>query len=73
MKIIWIERKQETNNYYLTKVKFRTWWGKEFISTCITEKGMSFTKYFETGDYIPTSLWTPFLAFLESDMDYMQP
>jgi hypothetical protein len=36
-------------------------------------KGMSFTKYFESGDYIPVSLWTPFLAFLESDMDYLQP
>ena len=71
MKIIWIERGQETNKYYLTKAKFRTWWGKEFISICVTEKGMSSTKYFENGDSIPVGLWTSFHAFLESDMNFI--
>jgi hypothetical protein len=71
MKLIWIERKEETDNYQFTKAKFKPLWGEEFISTCVTEKGMSCTKYFDSGNDIPVSLWTPFIAFLESDLNYI--
>jgi len=73
MKIIYIERLETTDSYYITKAKFKNLWGKEFISTCITEKKIKHTKFFDTGYCIPVSLWNSFLAFLESDKDYIQP
>lgn len=72
MKIIWIEKKEETYNYYITKAKFKTWWGKTIIKTCITEKGMSWTNFYDSGMSIPVNLWEPFRVFLESKKDYFE-
>lgn len=71
MEIIWIERKQETDNYYITKAKFKTFFGKKFTATCITEKKGLRTRYFRTGRLVRIRLWTSFIVFLESDLNYM--
>jgi hypothetical protein len=71
MKIIWIERKQKTETFQFTKIKFKTWLGKEFVATCITDDPV--TRFYDSGKSIPFQLWHSVVAFLESDMDYLQP
>jgi len=66
MKIVTIERKQETENYNYTLITFKNWWGEKFTSDCVTRKKSISTQYAASGISIDTHLWEVVTAFLET-------
>lgn len=66
MKIIRIERKQKTEKEDYTLITFKTWWGKEFIETCITPNWNINTEYAKNGRSISFSLWEVVKSFLRT-------
>lgn len=66
MKIIRIERKQETEKENYTLITFKTWWGRKFTELCITPKKSIHTDYAKKGTIIDPSLWEVVKAFLRT-------
>jgi hypothetical protein len=72
MKLVSIKLIKETEKYHITRAEFKTWRGKIISKDCITEKGYTWTHFFDSGDLIPLSLFDSFKAFLESDENFME-
>jgi len=66
MKIVQIERLQETVREDYTLITFRTWWGKEFSEICITPNWNIGTDFASSGMSIGVSLWPVVKGFLNT-------
>ena len=66
MKILEIKKLETTDQEDYTKIKFRTWWGKEFTKMCVTPNWNVGTKYAESYQQIPVQLWEVVKAFLRT-------
>ena len=69
MKILKIERKEETSVAQYVLITFKTWYGKEFQKLCFKEKIYSSVNYAESGDSIDVPLWAVVTSFLSTKQD----
>lgn len=66
MKILRIERKQETEEENYTLITFKTFWGRVFTETCVTPMDSSYTGYAKNGDWLGVPLWDTVKSFLRT-------